>query len=145
MPSVRFHVDSSVSPGEVVGVLTDFGPSRVEEWSSIVAEHFPVHERGDAWAEVTGGNGMSWVRARCVGDFSVNRVTVITCDSVPFGSGGWHFEMTATDSGNPCRRQGRAAPRLVEVGGEPASPERGRGVVVAGRPGQHEAAEDEEE
>lgn len=64
MPSLHFHVNSSMSPDEVMGVLTNFSPSRVQEWSSIDADHFQVHERGDTWAEVTEGNEKSWERAR---------------------------------------------------------------------------------
>ncbi|MFF1322215.1 hypothetical protein ACFVZZ_22690 [Streptomyces chartreusis] len=62
MPSLHFHVKSSMRPDEVMGVLTNFSPSRVEEWPSIDAEHFQVHERGDPWSEVTEGNDKSWER-----------------------------------------------------------------------------------
>ncbi|MGW2620777.1 hypothetical protein [Streptomyces sp. NPDC001500] len=99
MPSLHFHVDSSMSPDEVMGMPTNFTPSRVEEWSSIDAEHFQVHERGETWAEVTEGNDKSWERARYEGDPSANRATVTTCDSVPFGSGGWQFQIISTDNG----------------------------------------------
>lgn len=99
MPSLHFHVNSSMSPAEVMAVLTNFSPSRVEEWPSIDAEHFQVHERGDMWAEVTEGNDKSWERARYEWDPSKNTVTVTTHDSVPFGSGGWQFHMTPTDNG----------------------------------------------
>ncbi|MFE6848970.1 hypothetical protein [Streptomyces sp. NPDC057686] len=99
MPSLHFHVNSSMSPDEVMGVLTNFSPSRVDEWSSIDAEHFQVHERGDTWAEVTEGNDKSWERARYEWDRSANSVSVTTRDSVPFGPGGWEFHMTPTDNG----------------------------------------------
>ncbi|MFC8091681.1 hypothetical protein [Streptomyces sp. NPDC057301] len=99
MPSLHFHVNSSMSPSEVMGVLTNFSPTRVEEWPSIDAEHFQVHERGNTWAEVTEGNEKSWERARYEWDPSTNHVTVTTRDSKPFGSGGWEFQMTPTDDG----------------------------------------------
>ncbi|MGW1091245.1 hypothetical protein ACWD4L_34425 [Streptomyces sp. NPDC002596] len=86
MPALHFHLDSSMSPREVMGVLTDFSPSRLEEWPSIDAEHFQVHERGDTWAEVTEGNAKSWERARYDWDPSQNKVTVTTRDSTPFMS-----------------------------------------------------------
>ncbi|MFI6377061.1 hypothetical protein [Streptomyces sp. NPDC050546] len=99
MPSLHFHLNSSMTPSEVMGVLTNFSPSRVEQWPSIDAEHFQVHERGDTWAEVTEGNDKSWEHARYEWDPSHNRVTVTTHDSTPFGSGGWDFQMTPTDDG----------------------------------------------
>lgn len=99
MPSLRFHVTSSMSPSEVMGVLTNFGPSRVEQWPSIDAEHFHVHERGETWAEVTEGNGKSSERARYEWDPSRNTVTVTTRDSTPFGPGGWNFHLTPTEQG----------------------------------------------
>lgn len=99
MPALHFQMNSSMSPSEVMGVLTDFSPSRVEEWPSIDAEHFQVHERGDTWAEVTEGNDKSWERARYEWDPSQNTVTVTTRDSKPFGSGGWNFTMTPTAEG----------------------------------------------
>ena len=99
MASLHFHLHSSMSPSEVMGVLTDFSPSRVEEWPSIDAEHFEVHERGDTWAEVTEGNSSSFERARYEWDPSANRVTVTTRDSTPFGPGGWVFQMTPQDDG----------------------------------------------
>jgi len=99
MASLHFHLHSSMNPSEVMGVLTDFSPSRVEEWPSIDAEHFEVHERGDTWAEVTEGNSSSFERARYEWDPSANRVTVTTRDSTPFGPGGWVFQMTPQDDG----------------------------------------------
>ena len=99
MPALHFHLNSSMSPPEVMGVLTDFSPSRVQEWPSIDAEHFQVHERGDTWAEVTEGNAKSFERARYEWDPSANKVTVTTRDSKPFGPGGWVFQLTPKDDG----------------------------------------------
>ncbi|MER7802534.1 SRPBCC family protein [Streptomyces parvulus] len=99
MPSLHFHMDSSMTPDEVMGVLTDFTPARVERWPSIDAEHFQVHDRGDSWAEITEGNDKTWENARYEWDPSHNRVTVTTHDSTPFGPGGWDFRLTPTDAG----------------------------------------------
>ncbi|MFJ6837052.1 hypothetical protein [Streptomyces sp. NPDC091209] len=100
MSVLRFHVDSSLSPSEVMGVLTDFSPARAQEWPTIDAEHFKVHERGDTWAEVTEGTESGWERARYEWDPSGNKVTVTTLDSKVFGpGGGWLFEMTPEDKG----------------------------------------------
>lgn len=99
MPSLHFHMDSSMTPDEVMGVLTDFTPARVERWPSIDAEHFQVHDRGDTWAEITEGNDKTWENARYEWDPSHNRVTVTTHDSTPFGPGGWDFRLTPTAAG----------------------------------------------
>ncbi|MGW6217358.1 hypothetical protein [Streptomyces sp. NPDC055109] len=100
MSVLRFHVDSRLSPSEVMGVLTDFSPARAEEWPTIDAEHFKVHERGATWAEVTEGTESAWERARYDWDPSGDEVKVTTLDSKVFGSGGgWLFKMTPEAEG----------------------------------------------
>lgn len=99
MAALHFHMKSSMSPPEVMSVLTDFSPARVDTWPSIDAEHFQVHERGDTWAEVTEGNAGSFERARYEWDPAANKVTVTTRDSKPFGPGGWVFQLTPQDDG----------------------------------------------
>jgi hypothetical protein len=95
MSVVRFHLISSLSPSEVLAVLTDFGPSRAEAWPTIDTEHFVVHELGDTWAEVTEGTGAAWERARYEWDATSGRVTITTLDSKLFGpGGGWVFRTT---------------------------------------------------
>ncbi|WUH88858.1 hypothetical protein OG900_01085 [Streptomyces sp. NBC_00433] len=100
MATLHFHLNSSMSPSEAMEVLTNFSPSRVDEWPSIDADHFQVHDRGDTWAEVTEGNAKSWERARYEWDPSQNTVTVTTRESIPFGTGGWNYRMTPTDGGS---------------------------------------------
>lgn len=96
MATVRFHLLSSLSPAEVVRVLTDFGPARAELWPSIDAEHFVVHDRGDTWAEVTEGTAAAWERARYQWDPAGDTVTITTLDSKLFGAGGgWVFRATS--------------------------------------------------
>ena len=56
MTSVRTSVSTSLAPAEVMSVLTDFGPERVDRWANIDAEHFQVHDSGPGWADVTEGN-----------------------------------------------------------------------------------------
>ncbi|GAA3289750.1 hypothetical protein GCM10020295_02340 [Streptomyces cinereospinus] len=67
MAVVRFHLVSQLSPQDVLGVLTDFGPSRADAWPTIDTEHFEVHGLGDTWAEVTEGTAAAWERALRVG------------------------------------------------------------------------------
>jgi YD repeat-containing protein len=100
MSVVRFHVISSLSPSAVLAVLTDFGPSRAQNWPSIDADHFRVHEIGDTWAEVTEGTSAAWERARYDWDPAGAKVTVTTLDSKIFGpGGGWVFQMTPAAGG----------------------------------------------
>ncbi|MEV0027703.1 hypothetical protein [Nocardia sp. NPDC050793] len=100
MATVRFHLLSTLSPAEVVRVLTDFGPARAELWPSIDAEHFVVHDRGDTWAEVTEGTAAAWERARYQWDPAGDTVTITTLDSKLFGAGGgWVFRATLEPHG----------------------------------------------
>ncbi|MEV6338505.1 hypothetical protein AB0M12_27750 [Nocardia vinacea] len=95
MATVRFHLISTLSPAEVVNVLTDFGPTRPEVWPSIDAEHFVVHDRGQNWAEVTEGTAAAWEHARYDWDLAEHTVTIATLDSKLFGAGGgWVFRAT---------------------------------------------------
>ncbi|MGW6726455.1 hypothetical protein ACWF9G_11165 [Nocardia sp. NPDC055029] len=101
MATVRFHLMSTLSPAEVVHVLTDFGPTRPEAWPTIDAEHFVVHERGETWAEVTEGTAAAWERARYEWDPAGDTVTITTLDSKLFGAGGgWVFRATPTQAGS---------------------------------------------
>ena len=52
MPTVRFHMTSALDPAALMDVLTDFGPTRPQQWPTIDADHFQVHSLGDTWAEV---------------------------------------------------------------------------------------------
>ena len=95
MSVTRFHIDSKLEAGEVMAVLTDFGPTRPQRWPTIDEEHFEVHELGDHWAEVTEGTAPAWERARHDWDVRAGRVSVTTLDSKVFGpGGGWLFRLT---------------------------------------------------
>ncbi|MEU6143797.1 hypothetical protein ABZ848_26050 [Streptomyces sp. NPDC047081] len=100
MTVVRFHLDSTLSPSEVLEVLTDFSPARPEAWPSIDTGHFEVHGLGDTWAEVTEGTAAAWERARYDWEPGGDTVTVRTLDSKLFGAGGgWVFRMTPEGEG----------------------------------------------
>ncbi|MBY8879666.1 hypothetical protein [Actinacidiphila acidipaludis] len=100
MATVHFHMNSPMSPAEVMGVLTDFSPERAKEWPTIDEEHLTVHQRGDTWAEVTEGTAAQWEHARYEWDPASNKVTTTTIDSKVFGpGGGWVFEMTPEGEG----------------------------------------------
>ncbi|MFJ4845549.1 hypothetical protein [Streptomyces sp. NPDC088733] len=98
MSVVRFHLNSSLGPSDALAVLTDFGPSRAENWPTIDA--VTVHAIGDTWAEVTEGTASAWERARYEWDAERGRVTITTHESKVFGpGGGWVFQLTPEGDG----------------------------------------------
>lgn len=101
MPSTHFTVRTSLSPHEVIAVLTDFGPDRAKVWPNIDADHFQVHEVGDDWAEVTEGVSMGWERERYSWDAAAGTVTIETLDSNIWAAGpGWQYVVTPADGGS---------------------------------------------
>ncbi|GGJ29425.1 hypothetical protein [Streptomyces brasiliensis] len=115
MAVVRFHLVSTLSPKDVLGVLTDFGPSRAEAWPTIDAEHFEVHDRGDTWAEVTEGTAAAWERTRYEWEPDGDKVTISTLDSKLFGAGGgWTFKMTPEGDGTRVDVQLTRVPGTVK-------------------------------
>ncbi|MFD9007045.1 hypothetical protein ACFV0T_39965 [Streptomyces sp. NPDC059582] len=100
MAVARFHLVSTLSPSEVLAVLTDFGPARARNWPTIDAEHLKIHAIGDTWAEVTEGTAAAWERARYEWDAAQGRVTITTHESKVFGpGGGWIFQLTPENDG----------------------------------------------
>lgn len=115
MTTIRFHLLSSLSPADVVAVLTDFGPARTAAWPSIDAEHFQVHDRGENWAEVTEGTAAAWERARYTWDPAGDTVRITTLDSKLFGAGGgWVFTVTPEDLGTRVDVELTRTPRTVK-------------------------------
>ncbi|MGV9613691.1 hypothetical protein [Nocardia xishanensis] len=115
MATVRFHLLSTLSPAEVVQVLTDFGPARAQVWPTIDAEHLVVHDRGDTWAEVTEGTAAAWERARYQWDPAGDTVTITTLDSKLFGAGGgWVFRATPDEGGTRVDVELTRAPRTLK-------------------------------
>jgi hypothetical protein len=100
MPVIRLTMTSTLTPPELMAVLTDFGPSRPTQWPTIDAAHFQVHAIGDTWAEVTEGTAAAWERARYGWDTERGRVTVTTHESKVFGpGGGWTFQLVPMTDG----------------------------------------------
>ena len=68
-PSLRVAVsaESSASPEQVLAAGYDFSERRARIWGNVKTKRLEVHERGDAWAEVTEGTmvvGVFWERCR---------------------------------------------------------------------------------
>lgn len=104
MPSTQFTVHTTLSPSEVMTLITDFGPDRATRWPNVDDAHFTVHEQGPDWAEVTEGNAMGWERERYSWDATAGTVAIDTLDSNLWGPGsGWRYELTPADGGTDLR------------------------------------------
>jgi len=100
MPTTQFTVRTSLSPSEVMAVLTDFGPKRAEVWPNVDEAHFKVHEVGPDWAEVTEGTATGWERERYDWDAAAGTLTIETLDSNLWGPGsGWRYQLTPAADG----------------------------------------------
>ena len=110
MSSTTFTVHTSLSPNEVMALMTDFGPTRVANWPNIDEAHFEVHETGPDWAEVTEGTAMGWERERYSWDAAAGTIAIETLDSNLWAPGsGWRYQLTPADGRH--RRAGDADPR----------------------------------
>ena len=104
MPTTRFTVHTSLAPGEVMTLLTDFGPERATRWPNIDEAHFVVHDEGESWAEVTEGNAMGWERERYAWDLTAGTVTVDTLESNLWSpESSWHYALTPAAEGTDVK------------------------------------------
>lgn len=104
MASTTFTVHTSLSPSEVLAVLTDFGPDRSRWWPNVDEAHFTVHDQGPGWAEVTEGTGMGWERERYAWDAAAGTVTIDTLESNLWARGsGWRYELVPSGDGTDLR------------------------------------------
>jgi YD repeat-containing protein len=127
MPTTSFTVHTSLSPSEVLGLLTDFGPERAQRWANIDDSHFQVHERGPEWAEVTEGNALGWERERYTWDAAAGVVEVETLDSNLWGPGsGWRYQLVPEAEGTDVQvtvtrtsrsLRGRLVGAVIPIGG----------------------------
>jgi hypothetical protein len=104
MATTTFTVHTSLSPSDVMAVITDFGPDRARWWPNVDEAHFTVHEQGPDWAEVTEGTSMGWERERYSWDTASGIVTFETLDSNLWGPGSsWRYELTPAAEGTDLR------------------------------------------
>jgi hypothetical protein len=100
MPKTQFTVHTSLSPSDVMSLLTDFGPDRPANWPNIDEAHFTVHELGPTTADVTEGTAMGWERSQYTWDSAAGTVTVDTVESNLWGPGsGWRYELEPVPAG----------------------------------------------
>ena len=104
MASTTFTVHTTLSPSEVLGVITDFGPDRARWWPNVDDAHFTVHDQGPDWAEVTEGTSMGWERERYSWDAAAGTVTIDTLDSNLWGPGSsWRYAITRAGDGSDLK------------------------------------------
>ncbi|GAB7006231.1 hypothetical protein JCM18899A_37040 [Nocardioides sp. AN3] len=114
MPTTRFTVHTSLSPSEVLGVFTDFGPDRASRWPNLDEAHFKVHDLGPDWAEVTEGNAMGWERERYSWDADAGTVAIDTLHSNLWAQGsGWRYELRPADGGTDVHVSLTRVPKSV--------------------------------
>jgi hypothetical protein len=127
MSTTQFTTHTTLSPSEVMALLTDFGPERGNRWPNIDAATFKVHGLGPDWAEVTEGNAMGWERERYSWDAAAGTVTVETLDSNLWGPGSsWRYNLSPAAGGTdvqvtltrvPKGLKGRLVGALIPVVG----------------------------
>jgi len=115
MPTTHFTVHTSLSPSEVLAVVTDFGPDRARWWPNVDDAHFTVHDQGPGWAEVTEGTGMGWERERYSWDAAAGTVTIRTLDSNLWGPGSsWRYDLLPAADGTDLRVTLTREPRSLK-------------------------------
>lgn len=127
MATTTFTVHTSLSPSEVLSVITDFGPDRARWWPNVDEAHFKLHDQGPDWAEVTEGTGLGWERARYSWDAATGTVTIDTLDSNLWAPGsGWRYDLVPEGDGTdlrvtltrvPSSLKGRLIAALIPVAG----------------------------
>ena len=140
MPTAGFTVHTTLSPAQVLDLITDFGPDRAARWPNVDTSHFEVHDQGPTWAEVTEGNAMGWERERYSWDAAAGTVTIETLESNLWGVGsGWRYELAPADGGGtdlrvtltrvPSSWKGRLVGALIPLVGPPTLKRQFRSVL----------------
>jgi hypothetical protein len=100
MPVIVTSVTTSLSPAEVLRILTDFGPGRAEAFPGVDDSNLTVHAQGDTWADVTEGNRLGWERERYDWDADTGSISAVTKDSNLWGPGSrWDYKLLPQDGG----------------------------------------------
>jgi len=82
--TIHFDQQTTLTPEQYIGGLTDFGPGRSKVFSNSADDYLKIHEVGPAEADVTEGSGGVWERLHY--DWSdPDRVVLTTTDSNVWG------------------------------------------------------------
>jgi hypothetical protein len=99
MATIRLHQKTTVTPGQFVAGLTDFGPGRKKLFPNSADGYLKVHSQGPSEADVTEGSVGIWERLHY--DWSdPRRVTMTTIDSNLWGGRSGHtYNLTPQPDG----------------------------------------------
>jgi hypothetical protein len=101
LPVLHVSVTSPLPPDEALQRLTDFSPSRAENWAGVDDTNLKVHDQGDGWAEVTEGNKIGWERQRYTWDATAGTVSAVTLNSNIWAPGsGWNYTIMPEGTGS---------------------------------------------
>jgi hypothetical protein len=89
MSTIHLHQTTTLTPGQYIAGLTDFGPGRGKLFGNSTDEYLKVHSRGPSQADVTEGSSGIWERLHY--DWSdPNHVVLTTTDSNTWGGASRH-------------------------------------------------------
>jgi hypothetical protein len=89
MSTIHMHQTTTLTPGQYIAGLTDFGPGRSKLFGNSADEYLKVHNRGPSQADVTEGSGGIWEHLHY--DWSdPNHVVLTTTDSNTWGGASGH-------------------------------------------------------
>jgi len=89
MSTIHMHQTTTLTPGQYIAGLTDFGPGRSKLFGNSADGYLKVHSRGPSQADVTEGSAGIWERLRY--DWSdPNHVVLTTTDSNTWGGSSSH-------------------------------------------------------
>ena len=89
MSTIHMHQTTTLTPGQYIAGLTDFGPGRSKLFGNSADGYLKVHDRGATQADVTEGSGGIWERLHY--DWSdPNHVVLTTTDSNLWGGASGH-------------------------------------------------------
>jgi hypothetical protein len=101
LPVLHVSVTSPLPPREALQRLTDFSPTRAQNWPGVNDNTLIVHGKGDSWAEVTEGTKIAWERARYTWDASAGTVSAVTLNSNIWAPGsGWNYTIMPEGTGS---------------------------------------------
>lgn len=100
MPIVSTSLTTTLSPAEVLRILTDFGPARAESFPQVDETNLTLHDHGDTWADVTEGTKIGWERERYDWDEDAGTISAVTTESNLWAPGSrWDYRLTPQGEG----------------------------------------------
>lgn len=99
MSTIHLHQETTMTPGQFIAGLTDFGPGRSELFGNSSAQYLKVHNQGTDQADVTEGSGGVWEKLHY--DWSnPNHVVLTTVESNTWGGdSGFTYDLTPQPDG----------------------------------------------